>query len=84
MNADTVRPPQIGDRVRFRDNDIDDTGIVTEVLRDNFVNVRWNAVPIESSHRPQELVVIPEGPTREHYDELLRLLAAPDDGTADE
>ena len=74
MNADTVKLPQTGDRVRFRDNSVNDTGIVTEVLPDDFVNVRWSDVPIHTSHRMHELEVVPVVPTPEDYTQLLKSL----------
>jgi hypothetical protein len=83
MNAAT-RLLQVGDRVRFEGNDIDDTGIVTEVHDNTFVNVRWSAVPIQSSHRMHELELIPNEPTPEHYTQLLKLLAEPDGDHSDD
>ena len=84
MNSDTIKLPQVGDRVRFRDREIDDTGTVTDVRGDGFVNVRWSAVPIQTSHRLHELEIVPAGPTREHYAQLLQILCDPDNGAGNE
>ena len=60
MNADIVKPLQIGDRVRLREsNSVTGNGLITLLLPGGYVRVRWIDLGFPTTHRLHALEMAP-------------------------